>query len=85
VPLIEDDGFFLWESNVILRYLASRQAMGTLFAHSTRFDADIPRGATAHRWFALHMARPDLPNLRHRYDPLATREPIVPSIVPPPS
>jgi len=39
VPMIEDDGYVLWESNVIVRYLAARHAPGTLYADDlpTRF------------------------------------------------
>lgn len=29
IPLIEDDGLLLWESNAIVRYLAARYAPGT--------------------------------------------------------
>jgi len=42
VPTLEEDGFLLWESNAIVRYLAAKHAMGTLYpadlAH--RADAD---------------------------------------------
>jgi glutathione S-transferase len=42
VPLIEDDGLVLWESNVIVRYLCAKHASGTLYpvALSQRFDAE---------------------------------------------
>jgi glutathione S-transferase len=30
VPTIDDDGYVLWESNVIVRYLSSRHGLGTL-------------------------------------------------------
>jgi glutathione S-transferase len=43
IPLLEeDDGFTLWESNVIVRYLAARHANGTLYPQGLRerFDAE---------------------------------------------
>ena len=42
VPVIDDDGFVLWESNVIVRYLCARHAMGTLYPTDlqARFDAE---------------------------------------------
>lgn len=43
VPLLEDgDGFTLWESNVIVRYLCARHADGTLYPQGLRerFDAE---------------------------------------------
>ena len=43
IPLLEeDDGFTLWESNVIVRYLAARHAAGTLYPQDLRerFDAE---------------------------------------------
>ena len=44
VPLLEDDGFTLWESNVIVRYLAARHGAGTLS------PADLRRRFDAERW-----------------------------------
>ncbi len=42
VPVIEDDGFVLWESNAIVRYLAARYAPGDLYPQDPvrRADAD---------------------------------------------
>jgi glutathione S-transferase len=42
VPLIEDEGFALWESNVIVRYLCARHAPGRLYPTDLqqRFDAE---------------------------------------------
>ncbi len=42
VPLLEDDGYCLWESNVIVRYLCATRAAGTLYPDSLkdRFDAE---------------------------------------------
>lgn len=42
VPTIEDDGFQLWESNVIVRYLCARHASGSLYPEhlEQRFDAE---------------------------------------------
>ena len=36
VPTIADDGFVLWESNVIVRYLTNMHAFGTLFPEDLR-------------------------------------------------
>ena len=44
VPVIEDDGFVLWESNAIVRYLAAKHAPGTLW------PGDLRRRADADRW-----------------------------------
>ena len=44
VPTIEDDGFVLWESHTIVRYLAAKHAMGTLC------PADLKARADAERW-----------------------------------
>jgi glutathione S-transferase len=42
VPLMEDDDFQLWESNVIVRYLCAKHSPGTLYPKDlrTRFDAE---------------------------------------------
>jgi glutathione S-transferase len=42
VPLIEDEGFALWESNVIVRYLGARHGAGRFYPESLRerFDAE---------------------------------------------
>jgi glutathione S-transferase len=42
VPLLEDEGYSLWESNVILRYLCARHAPDTLYPQDlkARFDAE---------------------------------------------
>jgi glutathione S-transferase len=44
VPVIEDNGFVLWESNAIVRYLAARYAPGVLWPD------DLKRRADADRW-----------------------------------
>lgn len=43
VPVIEDDGFVLWESNAIVRYLAARHGAGTLMPQDPRARADAER------------------------------------------
>ena len=44
VPTIEDDGFVLWESHTIVRYLAAKHGMGGLH------PADLRARADAERW-----------------------------------
>jgi glutathione S-transferase len=43
VPTIEDDGFVLWESNAIVRYLAAKHGAGTLWPDDPRMRADADR------------------------------------------
>lgn len=43
VPLIEDDGFVLWESNAIVRYLAARHGEGSLWPIDLRLRAEADR------------------------------------------
>ena len=42
VPLLEEDGFVLWESNVIVRYLGARHGNGAFYPQDLagRFDAE---------------------------------------------
>jgi glutathione S-transferase len=44
VPTIEDDGFVLWESNAIVRYLASKHSAGRMY------PTDLQARADADRW-----------------------------------
>ena len=44
VPVIDDDGFVLWESHAIVRYLARKHGLGTLC------PADPQGAADADRW-----------------------------------
>jgi glutathione S-transferase len=43
VPVIEDDGFVLWESNSIVRYLAATRGLGMLCPADPRERADAER------------------------------------------
>mgnify|MGYP006275864679 CR=1 FL=1 len=43
VPTLEDDGFVLWESNAMVRYLARRYGQGTLDPQDLRQYADADR------------------------------------------
>ena len=45
VLVIEDDGFVLWESNTIVRYLMARHANGTPW-----YPADVQARASAEKW-----------------------------------
>lgn len=44
VPVIDDDGFVLWESHAIVRYLAAKHAPGTLW------PTDLKERALAEKW-----------------------------------
>ena len=43
VPTIDDDGFILWESNVIVRYLCARYSEGGMWPVDPRARADADR------------------------------------------
>lgn len=49
IPTISDDGFVLWESNAIVRYLAAKHGMGTLCPE------DLAQRADADRWMDWQM------------------------------
>jgi glutathione S-transferase len=43
VPTIDDDGFVLWESHAIVRYLAAKHGAGRLWPSDVRVRADADR------------------------------------------
>jgi glutathione S-transferase len=43
VPTMDDDGFILWESNAIVRYLTAKHGTGTLWPADLRHRADADR------------------------------------------
>jgi glutathione S-transferase len=43
MPVLEDDGFVLWESNAIMQYLATRSGDRTLWPSEPRRQADVSR------------------------------------------
>lgn len=43
VPTIEDDGFVLWESNAIVRYLAAKHSAGKLWPEDLKVRAEADR------------------------------------------
>ena len=43
VPTIDDEGFILWESNAIVRYLAAKHAAGALWPTDLKVRADADR------------------------------------------
>jgi len=51
MPVLEDDGFVLWESNAILHYLASKKPGSGLWPSDAKGQADVLRW---HSWEAAH-------------------------------
>lgn len=43
VPVIEDEGFVLWESNAIVRYLAAKHGDGGIWPSEAKARADVDR------------------------------------------
>jgi glutathione S-transferase len=54
IPLLEDDGFVLWESNAIVRYLCAKYAAGTLYPEPLTARADADRWMD---WQATELTR----------------------------
>ena len=53
VPVLDDDGFVLWESRAIMQYLADKTPGQTLLPSELRDRADVTRWLF---WCAVHMA-----------------------------
>lgn len=51
MPMLEDDGFILWESNAILFYLAQKRPGSALWPSAARSQADVVRWLT---WESAH-------------------------------
>ena len=58
VPTIDDDGFVLWESNAIVRYLAAKHGAGTLSPSDPRQRADADRWMEGRRTTGDPSSRP---------------------------
>ena len=50
IPVIDDDGYVLWESNVIMRYLGAKAAATNATKANPFFPADIKIRGQADRW-----------------------------------
>lgn len=58
VPTIDDEGFVLWESHTIVRYLAAKHAPGTLWPTDLRMRADAERWMDWTHTFSREFQRP---------------------------
>ena len=58
VPTIDDDGFVLWESHAIVRYLAAKNGAGTLWPTDLAQRADSDRWMDWAHTFAREFQRP---------------------------
>ena len=58
VPTIDDDGFVLWESHAIVRYLAAKHAAGTLWPTDLHMRADAERWMDWTHTFSREFQRP---------------------------
>jgi len=55
IPTLEDDGYVLWESNTIVRYLATKHGMGSLC------PSDLLARFEAERWMDWQLTTLDRP------------------------
>jgi len=53
VPVLDDDGFFLWESHAIMQYLADKTPGQTVYPAEARARADVNRWLF---WSAQHLS-----------------------------
>lgn len=58
VPTLDDDGFVLWESHAIVRYLAQKHGAGTLWPQDPRVRADADRWMDWTHTFSREFQRP---------------------------
>ena len=54
MPVLDDDGFVLWELNAILFYLANKKPQSGLW------PSDVKRQADVLRWLAWESAQPEV-------------------------
>jgi glutathione S-transferase len=57
LPVLDDDGFVLWESRAIMQYLADKTPGQTLLPTDPRGRADVTRWLS---WCTAHMAPPEV-------------------------
>ena len=58
VPTVDDDGFTLWESHAIVRYLAAKHGAGSLWPTDVRARADADRWMDWAHSFSREFQRP---------------------------
>lgn len=63
VPLLNDDGFVLWESHAIVRYLARRHGLGSLCPADPKAAADADRWMEWYSTSLWNLMRPIFWNL----------------------